>query len=409
MVGAFEITDSRLLSGLRFVHVRTPGPLISVRFVARAGSASENSEERGAAHFLEHFIFKGSVARTYQQINAEAAKYGDKNAYTTIDRTAYYFGSRADNLDHACRLLAEIFFTPRFPADEFEKEREVIYREMATRDADPRTYFIDNLCSATLGENFAHSTIGTKESLGSMTVDTLRSFRTRTYGTNTVGVVVVGNVPLERARAAIERVVPELPQSKFDVAAPGVDRGQRHEMSHKTEQAKIAVVYEGLRASDSTDCKMVDDVYSNIIGGGSHSLLSQRIREDLGLAYLTQAFAWCFEACGRQFYWCDVDAKDLERVECEMLNVHADFPNALTEDRLAMAKENAIYRSLGERETSASVGYVADSLFNLRDGQLRQVIDPESISVAINSLTREDILAYWQSLTEPSVAIMRPE
>ncbi|NLA34070.1 MAG: insulinase family protein, partial [Actinobacteria bacterium] len=47
------------------------------------GSRDESPELAGASHFLEHLLFKGTLARTSREINrAIDAVGGDFNAYT---------------------------------------------------------------------------------------------------------------------------------------------------------------------------------------------------------------------------------------------------------------------------------------------------------------------------------------
>ena len=55
------------------------------------GSREETPEESGAAHFIEHMLFKGTQRRTAQDIARETdAIGGQMNAFTTKECTCFY-------------------------------------------------------------------------------------------------------------------------------------------------------------------------------------------------------------------------------------------------------------------------------------------------------------------------------
>lgn len=52
------LRHTKLPSGIRVQTETIPGPTASVAVVVNTGSAHENEENNGVAHFLEHLAFK---------------------------------------------------------------------------------------------------------------------------------------------------------------------------------------------------------------------------------------------------------------------------------------------------------------------------------------------------------------
>ena len=97
---------SEPLPGLRLVtesmpHVRS----VSIGFWLDTGARDETDELAGAAHFLEHMLFKGTEARSAQDIaNAFDAVGGEVNAYSAREHTCFY----ARVLDRDLPMAVEI-------------------------------------------------------------------------------------------------------------------------------------------------------------------------------------------------------------------------------------------------------------------------------------------------------------
>ena len=71
-------------------------PISSVRSAAlgiwvATGSRAESASESGAAHFIEHMLFKGTTANTAAQLAGRMDAIGGQlNAFTTKECTCFY-------------------------------------------------------------------------------------------------------------------------------------------------------------------------------------------------------------------------------------------------------------------------------------------------------------------------------
>ena len=72
-------------NGVRIMTERVPGMRSAALGIwVGAGSREEKASENGAAHFIEHMVFKGTARRTAAQLAQEMDAIGGQvNAFTT--------------------------------------------------------------------------------------------------------------------------------------------------------------------------------------------------------------------------------------------------------------------------------------------------------------------------------------
>ncbi len=138
----------RLENGLEVRHIRCRYfAAVGISVVVRTGNIHEGAMcGCGVSHFAEHMAFIGAGGRREESVSAEAAMLGaELNAYTSHDRTVYFADCPTESLGKTLSLLSEMLFEPNFTEGAFEKERDVILREidMCSDDAGEKVY--DNL------------------------------------------------------------------------------------------------------------------------------------------------------------------------------------------------------------------------------------------------------------------------
>lgn len=96
-----------------------------------SGSRSETAENNGAAHFLEHMIFKGTNKRSQTQLEVEIENMGGHlNAYTSREQTVYYAKVFKQDVPAAMEILSDILQGSKLDEAAINRERAVILREM---------------------------------------------------------------------------------------------------------------------------------------------------------------------------------------------------------------------------------------------------------------------------------------
>ena len=215
-----------LPNGLRYA-VRPnaePRGRVSLRLLVAAGSAEENPDEQGLAHFIEHMAFRGTRQHPGDAMTAELQRLGigfgpDTAAFTFVDHTIYEL-ELPDNREAAVRdglevlreYAEEITFDPRL----IDRERDVILNERDTRDLPAARETYANLELLWPGSlQVRRKPIGLPEEIRAFQRRQFVAFYDAWYRPERMAVVVVGDVdPAAAVRlvaAALGRVAPRAP------------------------------------------------------------------------------------------------------------------------------------------------------------------------------------------------------
>lgn len=281
-----------LPGGLRVVTEYVPSVRsASVGLWVNVGSRDEGPTVAGAAHFLEHLLFKSTPSRTSVQIaQAVDAVGGELNAFTSKEHTCYYAHVLDDDLEMAVELVSDVVLNGACAAADVELERDVVLEEIAMRDDDPEDSLGDVFLTAMFGDHpIGRPVIGSIDSVSAMTRNQLQSFHSRRYIPERMVLAVAGNVvhdhvvALARAHFGSRLVKGRTPLPPRKGAGrlpggPGLTLIRRDcEQTHLTLGVRVPGRYWPHRWALS--------VLNTAVGGGLSSRLFLEIRESRGLAY----------------------------------------------------------------------------------------------------------------------------
>jgi zinc protease len=196
----------KLKDGTAFVYVKWPGVTrTSLRFVIAAGGDDDPPDRGGLAHLLEHLIFHGTYFDTegsmFERANAAGAYL---NAHTGPWFTSYELDVANDKFADVAPHLVQHVTAPALPLVSLEREKGVVSAEHMERlDSITMMWAIDHL--AFPSENRGMNVIGGKESREKITLDDIMAFHEHHYVSGNATAIVIGDVSLDDARAAIEK------------------------------------------------------------------------------------------------------------------------------------------------------------------------------------------------------------
>ncbi|MEM7285473.1 MAG: insulinase family protein [Actinomycetota bacterium] len=210
-----EVRTGVLDNGLTYYIRRNtaPGGRAELRLAVDAGSSSEDDDQSGVAHFLEHMLFNGTTAYPANELISILESFGsefgpDVNAYTSYDETVYQLSVPTDDgelFDLALGVLREWASEATVDPDEVVAERGVILEEWRLRDQGlgSRVFDVygDLLTAGTSLEG--REPIGERDAIEAMTEEPLRRFYEDWYRPDLMAVIVVGDVDVDSVEAAI--------------------------------------------------------------------------------------------------------------------------------------------------------------------------------------------------------------
>jgi predicted Zn-dependent peptidase len=401
------VRRTTLPNGLRVVTESVPG-VRSVSFGAwiGVGSRDETPRQTGAAHFLEHLLFKGTQTRSAWEITAPIeAVGGEMNAFTAKEYTCYYARVLDDDTELAVDTVCDVVLNGRLDAGDIEGEREVILEEIAMNDDDPGDTVHDLYMRTHYGDGpLGRPILGTQDSLEALTPQGIRSFYRRHYVAPRMVVAAAGAVDhdevVERVRTAFrgadvpgEPVI--RPATRRAPAAPG--RGTRAVTHRPSEQAHLVLGLGGIRRTD--DRRYALGVLNAALGGGMSSRLFQSVREERGLAYSVYSFVSSFADTGYTgvYVGCLPDKlRDVLEVTHEVI---ADVArNGLSDEELR--------RGRGQLRGSVVLGQedAGSRMSRIAKGELLydEIPSIDDIVARIDAVTSDDISELaGELLTEP--------
>lgn len=288
-------------------HMRS----VSMAFFIGLGSRYEADEEGGAAHFIEHMLFKGTDKYPTARELAETIEGigGVFNAGTGQEMTLYWAKVAQPHLPLALDVLLEMLRHPCFDPPELQKERQVIIEEINLALDMPDQWVHLLLAELIwpahpLGRNVA----GSRESVASLQREALVEIMSRYYSPSNMVLAVAGNLDcgalLDVVMAGTEgwaTAEASMYQPAVDSqTAPQVRLGQR-----ETEQAHLCLSAPGLRREHPDRFTLL--LMNAVLGEGMSSRLFQEIRERLGLAYDVSSFVTMLQDTGVIVAYAGVD------------------------------------------------------------------------------------------------------
>ncbi len=272
-------------------------PVVSAQAWCMAGSIHEGKWlGAGMSHVLEHMLFKGTTTRTGSRIDQEVQEAGGyMNAFTSFDRTVYHIDVPNTGAQVAIDILCDIMQNASLPADELEKEKQVIIREMDMNVDDPGRRASRRLFETAFTRSpYRFTIIGYPDIFNELKHEDILSYYHEKYAPNNVFFVVAGDVKheavLEQIRTAYARgkarAIPSvvLPVEPTQTAPREVLEEAPIELAHFHYAWHIPEV----RHPDVP----VLDVLAALLGNGRSCRLYQEVREKQGL--VTSADAWTY-------------------------------------------------------------------------------------------------------------------
>lgn len=197
----------RLPSGIRLLTESDPGAAtVAAGFFVASGARHDRMGAQGAAHFLEHLLFKGSARLSSAKLNERLDWLGGAhNAFTSQEQTVYHIAGLPEDLPELLATLRELLDPALRPAD-IEAERGVILEEIAMYASQPSVRVLEAMQAEFWGTHpLGQSILGTPDSVGALGRETLRDQLTQAYAPEAVLLVVTGALDEAEVWAWAER------------------------------------------------------------------------------------------------------------------------------------------------------------------------------------------------------------
>ncbi len=376
-------------------HVRS----VSIALFFSVGSRYEEASVSGASHLIEHMLFKGSARYPSAQLISETIEGvgGILDAETGKELTIYSAKIASRHFDLAMGLLTDMVRNPLLDAKELDKERRVIIEELGMYRDSPQDWV------SVLGDELfwpdlplGREVAGTRETVSSISHDTLAAYRVSHYVPANLVLCVVGDIEHEHVVESAERLLgdwPSLPAPYWSPCVPPAKAPRVRVEHRRTEQTNLCLLTSGLARKSPDHYTM--SLLNAILGDSMSSRLFLSVREDQGLAYDINSTSAEYHDTGAFAIYAGVDPQRaplaLEAILAEMARMRREPVSA---GELSRAKEYTKGRMVLGLEDTHSVAWWLGG----NEALLGEVRDLDDVLARVDAVTTDDVQRLSRSL-----------
>lgn len=248
-----------------------PTNRITLRLVVKAGSAMEEDDQKGVAHFVEHLAFNGTKNFAKSSIVDYFEKIGmsfgpEVNAYTSFEETVYMLEIPADDIqmlrtsllvlhDWACEIS--------FDQDEINKERGVVTEEWRLSQGLNRRITEKQVPFLMKNSQFEKRLpIGDMNIISKVSRKRIIDFYKKWYRPEFMSIVAVGDIKADVLENEINKIMSLIPASKDTVEHPEFElpvQTKKNICVLKDPEQKYTIMNIFLRRENLKPIKTIED------------------------------------------------------------------------------------------------------------------------------------------------------
>lgn len=365
----------------------------------------------GAAHLIEHMVFKGTAKRTAYEIARDIESVGGEiGASTGKEMTSYTVQCLEKDLKLGVDILADLTLNAEFTEEEFTKEKEVVLSEIAMTAENFEESVFDFAFEEIFKKNpLARPILGTEKSVKKIECWDLFDLYKKTYVPSKMVLSVSGDVDHEEvvkyAKGYFGNNDDTLGEN-YQESLEGIFHSGVKSVSKNSEQAHVLINFPAPAYPDQS--RYVAYIANLALGGGMTSVLYQKIREELGLAYSVYSYLQCFLHEGvLSIYVGTKPDKALDVVGVVVDEINRFIKEGWTDDELDLYREQLLGEILMGRDD-------LDSRMNsigLNELIFEAYRPPEQVVSEIKSIDTQAMNEYFSKYftKDPNIFVLAPK
>jgi len=285
------------------LHRDTSIPMISYHTWYKVGSRDESLGVTGAAHMLEHMMFKGAKKYSGKEFDKILHQNGiTNNAFTSWDYTGFYQNLPSHKLELIMDMEVDRMRFLSINEDDLKSELQVVAEERRWRvDNNPMGILREELFSKIFfGSSYAWPVIGYMQDILNYKSDSLRFFYDTYYVPNNAVLVIAGDIDISDTKNLVQKYYGKLepkvlPKREYAFKRNAI-QATRSILKKQVQAVTFMIAYPSATVHDEDTAAL--DILGSILGGGASSRLYSRLVYQEELATSAGAFQLSNEASG---------------------------------------------------------------------------------------------------------------
>lgn len=367
-----ELQRTTLSNGLKVILAeRHAAPLVDLRLMVQAGSATDAPDLRGRARLATDLLDEGTALRSALEINDQTALLGaNLRTWSDLDTTNVQISMLTAKLDPALALFGDVVLHPAFPASEFERLSQEQLDAIRAEKSEPDEVAMRIFPGLVFGREHPYggpwSGLGMEETVRKLTRDDAVAFHQQWFRPDNATLIVVGDTTLAEIKPKLEKLfanwqrgeVPNTPVATVERPAQSLVY-----LIDRPGSIQSTIVVGGIAPPRSSPDELALAAMSDVLGGAFTSRINMNLREDKHWSYGARSEVQ--DARGPRAFvvstsvQTDRTADSVGELARELREILGARP--VTTDELAKVQQSETLSLPGQWETSGQVtGAIAD-------------------------------------------------
>lgn len=282
-----QVETFRLANGMQVTLVPyglAPKTLVDLRI--GAGNLNDG-DDTWLADLTGDMLREGAGGRSAEQIASAAASMGGQLGISVQQlQTNIGLSVLSEHAADAIRLIADVAMRPDFPADELDRVRQNLIRNVAVARSQAQPIADAVFVRAYYGDHPYGRLLPSDAQLGGYTIDQVRRFHADNYGARRARLYIAGRFDSAEVRRAVESAFGSWRAGPERLRLPATPRpGPQLLLVNRpgAPQSTIRIGFPAPVAGAEGDIQM--RVMNALLGGSFTSRITQNIREAKGYTY----------------------------------------------------------------------------------------------------------------------------
>ena len=376
---------------------------VSLVVFVKGGLFRETFKNNGVgALFARTWLKSGNLMEKVEFVG------GAVHAGLSSDFFEFSLSVASDSLDAVLSELTEQFLSPRFSQTVFEREKDLLLRELEAEKDDPNSIAYRLFMEATYKKHpYSMRTEGAVRSITGIKFKDVKSYYSKNFYASDMIVSFVGNYTDEQEKRAREifKRVKKGNSLRIDCSGADIVKSERLEAADpRIQQAKMFLAY-GAPSAGSAEY-VYSKVLSDFLGGGMSSPYFTELRKEKGYAYAVSVIFPSRLCSSRMIGYIGLQIENVDDAISVMQRINNSVADTITDAELEKSKNHIIGQLLSDLETNSRKAWYAAFFENLGLG-----FDHTDRYISmLRAVKKEDVAKVSEMFKKPrTIFIYKPE
>ncbi len=380
-------------NGLTLLGEKMPGmQSAAMTLLIPAGSAADADGACGTATVVSDLLLRGAGSRDSRTLTDYLDSLGlQRSCNSGVHHLRLSCAALAARVMEGLPVYADIVRRPHLPESGFQSARDLALQGLAGLEDDPRQKVLIQLRERHFPHPLGRSTMGKKEDLEAMTLETCRAHFARQFGPAGTILSVAGNIEFDRVKDEVQRLFGDWQTVTSPTPGQRPAPGNVLHVHHDSEQTHIGIAYPCIEETHP-DYYLVRTAME-VLGGGMSSRLFTEVREKRALVYNVWAGYSSLKGVGAIMGYAGTSNDRAQATLDTVVSELYRLCNGVMKDELDRAQVGLKAATIMQGEsTSGRAGAIAHDYF-IR-GRIRTL---DEVKQAIDAVTLDQVNSWLKT------------